>query len=283
MSPHELTESLSTKVIVADLSRAAPGGLLTVEDAAETLRTTQRLAAVRLASLARRGWLTRVKRGVYYILPLEASGAEGVVAPDPWVLADRLFAPCYVGGWSAAEHWGLTEQLFRSTFVVTGATIRSRSPRVLGTEFRLVRLPPERVAGVGTVWRGPVRVAVSDRERTIADALIDPTWVGGIRHLVDILQEYADDSTRDFSKVLEYLKRLERRAGIKRFGFLLERLYPSESALIAEANELRSAGIIRLDPSIRSRGRLVKRWGLWVNASIGAREGAAEPAFIPTR
>ena len=31
---------------------------------------------------------------------------------DPLVIAEKLFSPCYVGGWSAAEYWGITEQIF---------------------------------------------------------------------------------------------------------------------------------------------------------------------------
>lgn len=256
------------KATLSILARKAPGGIVTVDDAAEIFGLSRRGTAVRLAALTRRGWLAHVRRGIYYVLPLEASDGEGAVAPDPWVLAHRLFAPCYVGGWSAAEHWGLTEQLFRSTFVVTAATIRSRSPRFLGTEFRLVRVGPNRISETVSVWRGSVRVLVSDRERTIADALVDPSWVGGIRHLVDILMIYTDEPKPNLRKILEYLERESRAAGIKRFGLLVERLFPSESKLIAAAHALGRSGVVRLDPSIRNKGRLVKKWGLWVNASI---------------
>jgi predicted transcriptional regulator of viral defense system len=190
------------------------------------------------------------------------------VAPDPWVLALRLFSPCYIGGWSAAEHWGLTEQLFRSTFVVTSANIRARSAQILGTEFHLVRVRAERLVNTTAVWRGVLRVPTSDRERTIADALVDPTWIGGIRHLVDILYTYAEDQKKDFPKILAYLERTGRASGIKRFGFLMEKQFPTEVSLIRATHARRSTGIIRLDPSIKSRGKLSKHWGLWINVSL---------------
>ena len=38
---------------------------------------------------------------------------------ESWVLARAVFEPCYIGGWSAAEHWGFTEQIFNSTMVFT--------------------------------------------------------------------------------------------------------------------------------------------------------------------
>jgi predicted transcriptional regulator of viral defense system len=258
----------SSKADLSVLSRHAAGGIVGVEEAAKLLSLDRKTAAVRLAALARRGWLTRVRRGIYYVLPLESGAEENAVAPDPWVLAFRLFSPCYIGGWSAAEHWGLTEQLFRSTFIVTAATVRERSPRVLGTEFHLVRLRPDRLSSTASVWRGSVRVPVSDRERTIADALVDPSWVGGLRHLTDLLATYAREDRPNLPKILEHLERLKRASGIKRFGFLLECLFPKETDLISAAHALRSTGAIRLDPAIKDRGRLSKRWGLWVNTSI---------------
>lgn len=263
----------SLRGILSKLSRKAVGGVVTVDEAASLLGLEGKAASTRLAALARRGWLSRVRRGTYYVLPLE-SGNEPVVTPDPWVLALRLFAPCYIGGWSAAEHWGLTEQLFRSTFVVTSANIRERSQTFLGAEFHLVRVRHERLLKDSTVWRGDVRVPIADRERTIADALVDPSWIGGIRHLVDILHSYAAEPKRDFTKIMRSLDHIGHASGIKRLGFLVETLFPEESRLIERAYARRSAGVIRLDPTIRGRGRLSKRWGLWVNVSLPSSNNA---------
>jgi len=54
---------------------------------------------------------------------------------DAWAVADRLFAPCYIGGWSAAQHWGFTEQLFRTTLVVTARRPRARKVEARGSVF----------------------------------------------------------------------------------------------------------------------------------------------------
>jgi predicted transcriptional regulator of viral defense system len=254
--------------MLSKLSRHVVGGIVTIAEAASLLSVRPRDASLRLAALARRGWLTRLYRGTYYILPLESGPTETAVAPDPWVLASRLFSPCYIGGWSAAEYWGLTEQLFRSTFVVTAANIRKRSVHTLGSEFQLVRVRPEQISGIAGVWRGAVRVPTSDPERTIADALVDPTWIGGIRHLVDIILTATADGKATFATILAHLERTGRAAGIKRLGFLVESLFPAETAIVSMAHDRRSSGIIRLDPSVRGSGRLSKRWGLWINVSL---------------
>lgn len=60
---------------------------------------TQRL----LGYLARRGWLSRIRRGLYVAVPLDTR-RPGEWVEDPWVVAERVFGPCYIGGWSACEH-----------------------------------------------------------------------------------------------------------------------------------------------------------------------------------
>src|SRR5215468_882578 len=96
------------------LARNAKGGLISTDEAARVLGVNGRVAAARIARLVAGGWVARVRRGLYLLLPLEAAGAATMAIEDPWVLAEVTLAPCYVGGWSAAEHWGLTEQIFRS-------------------------------------------------------------------------------------------------------------------------------------------------------------------------
>jgi predicted transcriptional regulator of viral defense system len=257
-----------TRDTLTRLSRSSKTGLLRVPEAATALGVSQRLAAVRLATLERQGWVKRLRRGIYLILPLEAEAKQPIAVEDPWLLARELYQPCYIGGWSAAEHWELTEQIFRATFVVTAANIRATTEQVLATEFHLVRVGAERLKGTTLVWRGRERVAVSDAERTIADALVSPEWVGGVRHLVDIFQTYRDRPAPNLQRVRSHLDVLGRGAAFKRLGYLLEALVPDERGLIAHAREHRTAGIIKLDPAVRSRGRLNKRWGLWVNVSI---------------
>ncbi len=260
--------SISDRAVIAKLARVARGGLITVHAAAEILGFTSRSAAMKLAALARRGWLLRARRGLYLVLPLEAEPGRPMVAEDPWVLAREVFSPCYIGGWSAAEYWGLTEQLFRSTLVVTAAHVRARSVELLGHEFRLFRVPRSRIAGATPVWRGAERVPVSDRERTIVDCLRCPELCGGIRTLVDIMREYESSPERDFKRLAEVAKEVHSGAVWKRLGYLAELLWPEETALLDKARSSITAGNIRLDPAVRRRGKLVRRWRLWVNVPI---------------
>lgn len=253
------------------LSRGARSGVITVESATESLGVSGRGAAIALGRLTRAGWLTRIRRGLYYLTPLE--GGAGTVVEDAWVLADAAFAPCYIGGWTAAQHWGLTEQSFRATFVGTAATIRTRSQTLLGAEFRLVKVPMARVESVAPVWRGAVQIRVSSAERTLVDACDDPSWVGGVRHLAEILTRYRATSSDAGAGLLAELERRRSGSAFRRAGYLVERLWPEAVGLIASALKARPTGVIRLDPAIPGRGTMSRRWGLWVNAEVEAGGG----------
>ncbi len=262
-----------SKEILRTLARGANGGLLTTERSAELLGIAPRQASLTLGRLVRRGWLSRVRRGLYLILPLEA-GSEGAAIEDPWSLAQELYSPCYIGGWTAAEHWGLTEQIFRSTFVATAATIRHSEETFLGSEFHLVRTTHERVALAKVIWRGREKVAVSDRELTIADALAVPGWLGGIRHLADILRTYRESREWNPHHLTERLDEIGLGAAFKRLGYLAESVLEADSQLVNAALASRTQGLVKLDPTVAERGRISSRWRLWVNVEL-ERAGAA--------
>ena len=256
------------RAVVAKLARAAHAGLISVAGAAEVLSLSRRAAALKLAALTRAGWLLRARHGLYLVLPLEADPGKPIVAEDPWVLAQEALSPCYIGGWSAAEHWELTEQLFRSTLVVTAAHVRTRSLRLLGQEFSLFRVPRARIAGVVPVWRGSERVLISDRERTIVDGLRHPALCGGIRHLTDILREYGHSRDCNLDKLATVAREVGNGAVWKRLGYLAEVLWPEAEALRTEAKRHLTTGYVKLDPDVRGRGHLVRRWGLWINVPV---------------
>ena len=225
--------------------------------------------AAQLSRLSRRGWLQRARRGLYVVVPLEAAADQHVTAEDPWVMARELYAPCYVGGWSAAEHWGLTEQVFRSTFVVTAAAVRRTNDTVLGQPFRVYRSRrAELPADIKGVWRGAEQVRVSGRERTLVDGLHDPGLCGGARHLAQWLQAYGDSTERDFDRLLSIARAGASGAAWKRLGYLAENLWPSETAVLDAAMTALSMGHARLDPAVARPGKLVTRWRLRVNVDI---------------
>lgn len=251
---------------LAALNRSLPGPF-TADDAGSVLGVDHAEAARLLGHLASQGWLSRVRRGLFSVVPLDAITPSEWRA-DPWLVADRVFSPCYIGGWSACEQWDLTEQLFRSIVVVTAAPQRTVHQTIQGTEFRIAVRKPETIFGTRPVWRDRHPVQVSDPTRTIVDVLDDPGLGGGIRHVADVVVEYFASTHRDDGLLVEYGDRLGNRSVFKRLGYLIEQLGIEAPDLVAECAARRSAGLTKLDPTIRDVGRITRRWGLRVNAVL---------------
>ena len=220
-----------------------------------------------LAYLAARGWLSRVRRDAYITVPL---GAERPAEwrEDPWVVAARVFAPGYLAGWTACEHWGLTEQIFRDVQVVTARRLRHRVQEIQGTRFLAKTVSPDRLFGIKAVWREQSRIEVSDPSRTVVDLLDDPALGGGIRHVAEIVAAYFASEHRDDSRLQDYARRLGNRTIWKRLGYLLETLRIDAPELSAACRTSISSGISLLDPSAGAKGPVLRHWNLRINAVL---------------
>jgi len=245
------------------------GDLISVSDAAGALRMERVGAAKLLARWQEQGWLRRVRRGLYAPVPLTSSRGDQVIE-NPWALVPEVFEPGYVGGASAAQHWDLTEQLFRTVFVYTTRPVRRSRQAFGGTPFVVRHIPPSALFGTRTLWLGRAKLQVSDVHRTVVDMLDDPAVGGGIRHVEGCLRAYFERSDADPTKLVSYAERLGNGAVLKRLGFLAERLNGPTTLLAACADRLTS-GNAKLDPAMASP-RLVRRWRLWIPAKWKAEE-----------
>ena len=219
-----------------------------------------------LARLVDKGWLERIEKGKYLIVPLEA-GPDRTWTEDAHVIAGHLVRPSMVGYWSALHYWNLTEQVPRVTFVQTTARKDNRRPRILGMRFRIVRVKPRKFFGCHTYRAAESRVDVTDREKTIVDCLDRPDLGGGVGQVGRALLEGGGDL--DWDRTTMYLRRFGSGAVVKRLGFLVETLelaHPPEPRLLDEWRDLLTAGISKLDPSTpREPHRIATRWRIGVN------------------
>lgn len=236
-------------------------GTVTVSDASEALGVPSTDAAKMLSRWAKRGWLSRVRRGVYVPVPLEAR-TEKEPLEDAWVVAMRLFEPCYIGGWSAAEYWDLTEQIFRTIIVMTTRRPRTNRQVIKETEFWVKTVADKAMFGIKQVWRRQSRVNISDPTRTVLDMLNDPGLAGGIRSVQDMFQIYLKSESKNLDLLIEYAERFGKGTVFKRLGYLLERNSPEEQETIEACSKNITSGYTRLDPQLPAE-KLITRWRLW--------------------
>jgi predicted transcriptional regulator of viral defense system len=250
--------------------------LVRVDDVMATLALNRPAAAKTLARWHAQGWLQRVGPGVYTPIPLDALATEQVL-DDPWILVPALFDPAYIGGWTAAEYWDLTEQLFRDILVFTAKPLRTRQHVVHGISFALRHIQPIAIFGTRAIWRGRLKVQISDIHRTMIDMLADPSVGGGIRHVADCLAAYLKHKDADPSMLIRYAETLKNGAVFKRLGFLAS-TFPDQAALVEACRSRLTQGNAKLDPKLPCV-KLVKAWRLWIPATwTRAPAGTGRPA-----
>lgn len=219
-----------------------------------------------LERLVEKGWLERLEKGKYMIVPLRA-GPGRIWTEDALVIAHHLVRPSMVAYWTALNYWNLTEQVPRVTYVQTTVRRENRRPNILGTQFRIVRIKPEKFFGAHRFQAGESLVEVTNREKTIIDCLDRPELSGGVPEVGKALHD--GDGEIDWKRMTRYLSHFQSGAVVKRLGFLAESLelqHPPGSGLLGEWQELLTAGISMLDPSSpRESHRIATRWRVEVN------------------
>lgn len=245
------------------------GDTVTIEDAVRTLGFSRTQAAKLLSRWTKQGWLRRVGAGTYVPVQIDMLDTDQVVQ-DPWILVPALFDPAYIGGYTAAEHWDLTEQIFRDIVIFTARRPRIKSLKRQGAVFRFFPVRNAQIFGTEFVWRGQTKIAISDIHRTIIDMLNKPAVGGGIQHVADCFEQYMKRKDSDPDKLIDYADRIGNGAVFKRLGFLAEYLQIGDG-LAAACKARLTEGNALLDPTLNCP-RLATRWRLWVT-NAWARQG----------
>lgn len=217
-----------------------------------------------LHNLESKGWLLRLERGLYLIVPLEA-GPEGHWTEDPLVIATQLIPDGAVAYWSALHYWNLTEQLPRTVFVQTPRQRNPTETEILGVRYRFIWLVEEKLFGVAERSNAGLPVRITDREKTLVDACDRPDLVGGIRQVAEAL---ASGEPFDWKRIDDYLERMGSGAVYKRLGFLVDILdlpIPKRSARLRAWQEKMSQGISWLDLAGVREGPVKTKWRVRVN------------------
>jgi predicted transcriptional regulator of viral defense system len=240
-------------------------GVLTPAVVGTVLELSTQESGRLLARWHKNGWVQRVKRGVYLPVSLSSTSTDPVVE-EPYLIADSIYGPGYIGGFSAVKHWDLSEQIIETINYFTLKKVRDRSPSHGGVKFHLKTISQKKFFGMKPLWIGSTKVAISDPTKTIVDLFDDPRIVGGMSVVKDIVFEYLDSEYYDFDLLVNYIKRTDNRTIFKRLGFLLETCFSmtDEQILILHSN--RSEGYSQFDTTLAASTKNAK-WQLMLSPS----------------
>lgn len=258
--------SKKNRKLLDDLNRTQKGPF-SIKEASIVLGIPENDVRVLLSYLVRKGWLSRVRRGLYITVPL------GTVIPQeykehPWIVANCIFVPCYIGGWSAAEYWEFTDQIFNSVVVFTLRKFRNKNIQIKGTNFVLKFINKKYYGKSKPVWIDNTKIQVSDPIQTIVDILDDPSVGGGMRNVGDIVREYFASQHRSDDGIVAYIRARNNRTIYKRLGYLIEFCGIDAQNLKEKCKKNISAGFTLLDPAVEPRGFFNSKWNLRINIAV---------------
>ena len=237
--------------------------LFTLEDATEITGLREASARSFVRKLVNRGVVTRLKPGLFHLVPFEL-GREREYVGDPLLVAKALGdgKDYYLSHSTAMEIHQMVPQPRLVIYVSTPKSIRSRT--IGGTEFRFLRCRRRHLFGIVPYWvTKQETVQVSDLERTVIDGLRHPEYCGGLTEVAKGL--WMQREKVHVPRLIEYALRLGVGAVIRRLGFLLE-LYEIGAADAFEPLRRRlTSTYVTLDPVLPPEGKYLRRWRLRLN------------------
>jgi len=146
---------------------------------------------------------------------------------------------------------------------VVNKQIKPSTLLVKGIPFQFIYHNEKHFFGNKKTWIDPFnKVQCSDLEKTMIDCLFKPEYAAGITEITKAIHKSKDKI--DYPNLLEYAKRFNSQAVIKRLGFLLE-LLEIENRVIDKLQKLRTSSFALLEPSYPKEGKTIFRWAIQQN------------------
>ena len=214
-------------------------------------------------TLVERGLVTRLKPGLFILVPFEM-GKDKEFAGDPYLVASVLAGgkSYYLSHGTAMEIHQMVTQPQLVVYVSTSQRLQSRL--IMGTEFRFITCKKKSFFGIIDYWATKQKtVKVSDIERTVIDGLRQPEYCGGLTEVAKGLWMQRESVSPE--RLMRYSIRLNVGAVMRRLGFLLELYEMGTDKIIGALRERLTNSYVLLDPVLPGQGKYLHRWRLRLN------------------
>lgn len=245
----------------------------TVQDAIVITGLTADAVRKLIHSLVEKGIVTRLKAGLYNIVPFE-HGTARTYFGNPYEVAahivkkaaeDTTKVPEYfISHGSAMDLHQMVTQPQLTVF--TSSTRRIRNQTIMGTDFHFVLVKREHFFGTTEHWiTKSDRITVSDLERTVLDGLKMPSYCGGIIEVAKGLWIKRDSI--DTARLIDYARKLGIGAVYRRLGFLLEVFKIANNEALESLKREITSSYHLLDPELGPEGKHISKWRLRLNVT----------------
>jgi predicted transcriptional regulator of viral defense system len=233
---------------------AKKGNVFTINDIVNEFNIQRNVLWVMLSRLEEKGWIKRIEKDKYMIIPLGREKDKYTV--NEFLIGSLLVDPYAIAYWSALNHYGLTEQIPNTVFIETTSRKKRQEKRIIGVKYKIVRVKEHKFFGIGKTWIDYDQINITDKEKTIVDCLDKPQYCGGIVEVAKAIKsrEYDED------KLVEYTKKINNTGVIRRLGYLCDYL-----DIDIRLPKINTRNYLYLDPTMTHKGPKNSKWRLIVN------------------
>jgi len=256
---NETNRSLSKKeyTIVSELS-SRKINIITIEKASKIFKIEKKELWAILHRLEKKGWLERIEKGKYMVVPLHAK--EGWLE-HPFILASKLVENYYISYRTALAHYGLTEQLPIYVYVATTDRKGKLEHRLQNYIFRFIRIKQEKFFGFKNEFIGNQEISIAEKEKAIIDCLDQERYSGSIIEITKAL----GNNRINLNKLKKYALKMNNFSLIRRLGYLLDLLKKDSSGLEKHIGNYRNVYLSTVLP--KKNANVDKKWKLIVNVT----------------
>jgi predicted transcriptional regulator of viral defense system len=220
-----------------------------------------------LRRMARAGWITRLRRGLYAVpsqIPAGGKWNPGIHVALRQLMMDRQ-GTYQICGPNAFYLYGFDNQIPQSTTVYNN---RISGERHVGNICILfIKVSDSRLGGTATVEPlDGVRGIYSSKSRTLIDAVYDWSRFNGIPRAYEWIRATVKSEPRSVRELVRMAVQFGNQSAIRRIGYLLEQMEIPTRTLKPLRESLRqSKGLVPWIPIKPARGRINREWGVIVN------------------
>lgn len=233
---------------------ASKGNSFTLDDAAKINKLDRPSLKKMLYRMEKRGWIERIEKGKYLIIPLDAE--KGKYTLNEFIIGSLLVEPHCIAYWSALNFHGFTEQIPSTVFIQTTSRKKKQNIEIFGVRYKIVRLKNEKFFGMRKEWIEDTQIQITDREKTLVDCLDRPQLCGGIIEAAKGLK----NKNFDKKKIVRYAKQMKNTGVMRRLGYFNELFSLNLKVALPDTRNY-----LLLDPSMSTRGIRSAKWRLVVN------------------
>ncbi|NYT16306.1 MAG: hypothetical protein GKC02_10175 [Methanomassiliicoccales archaeon] len=250
-------ELLSLKVVTTqDITRA-------VQEFTDLKPRTQYVQTKYISPLKKRGLMTRVRRGLYYV----RSPNEGDDLPemDKFLVASRIRDNYYISHHAALEIHGAAESVFWTVHISVPQNLRFQQFHFNNVAFKSVSTKEPKMSNTSFPRKGKT-VLASNPTRTFLDCIDRPDYVGGWE---ECLKSLSSLPGIDVNELVDLIDLYDKSILNNKAGYVLDLL--RQNSVYYE--HISDDGLSRIEERLnglmyylsgRERTQRSKRWNLYI-------------------